>query len=182
MLFNRITLLHLLAILPMTAAALVEVASKWVVAGTLRWDRHDMKGMLLWWTFLYFQVRLQRSAGSYLAGSDGSPASAETIQANISEITNFHDSVNPTTPADAFRAIMQAKGTEKVIVWSILSKLVYTKPLLFLERKPSTSSSPEGNSPTSSETRDKKTTDKAPEIATQHDYVFEHLKTFLSQV
>lgn len=57
----------------------------------------------------YSQVRLQRSAGRYVASEDGTPATAEAIQENIRSIRDFSESTFPTSAADAFRSLMVAK-------------------------------------------------------------------------
>lgn len=60
----------------------------------------------------YSKVRLQRSAGVYLGDAQSNaPTTAESIASHMKEISDFsHDVTYPTAAANAFEALMTARG------------------------------------------------------------------------
>lgn len=101
------------------------------------------------------KVRLQRSAGRYLAPSENKVATAEEVMNSISEIRDFTESDFPTSPADSFRALSIAKDKKEAGVAA--------------------------SAPPSIDKAQTAIASAKSHIPAESDIVFEHLEKFLAQ-
>jgi hypothetical protein len=119
-------------------------------------------------------VRLQRSAGRYVASEDGTPATAEAIQENIRSIRDFSESTFPTSAADAFRSLMVAKGQSIFIRSPGFMVLKYKSCFIPLDKK----ANPESTN-VSEPSKKEESTEKVHYAPSPSDEVFEALNKFL---
>jgi hypothetical protein len=136
----------------------------------------------------YSQVRLQRSAGRFLA-NDSSAVSAEDILNNMKSIQDFSESDNPVNLMDSFTALSRAKGMLLIFFSLLLKKLETDLWYWKIDRKGSEATTTDNKSPPSttttttvpSTTENVTTTSPKDFPPAKSDIVFEHLKKFLAQ-